>query len=60
MMRAFFFNTWPCNFCENSSPPIMVVIGGVLAILLLGIIEDWRQGFMLPGYSQDVNNSYRL
>lgn len=29
----------------------MVVIGGVIAILLLGIIEDWRQGFMLPGYA---------
>merc|ERR1719421_2610121 len=29
----------------------MVVIGGVIAILLLGIIDDWRQGFMLPGYA---------
>lgn len=29
----------------------MVVIGGVIAIVLLGIIEDWRQGFMLPGYA---------
>lgn len=29
----------------------MVVIGGVIAILLLGIIDDWQQGFMLPGYA---------
>lgn len=29
----------------------MVVIGGVVAILLLGVLEDWRQGFMLPGYA---------
>merc|ERR1719498_1382968 len=30
---------------------LMVVLGGVLAILLLGVIDDWRQGFMLPGYA---------
>jgi len=29
----------------------MVVLGGVLAIILLGVIDDWRQGFMLPGYA---------
>jgi hypothetical protein len=30
---------------------LMVVLGGVLAIILLGVIEDWKQGFMLPGYA---------
>lgn len=30
---------------------LMVVIGGVLAIIALGLIEDWKQGFMLPGYA---------
>merc|ERR1712070_472126 len=31
---------------------LMVVIGGVLAIIVLGVIrDDWKQGFMLPGYA---------
>jgi len=30
---------------------LMVVLGGVLAIICLGLITDWKQGFMLPGYA---------
>jgi len=30
---------------------LMVVLGGVLAIIFLGVIDDWKQGFMLPGYA---------
>lgn len=30
---------------------LMVVLGGVLAIILLGVLDDWKQGFMLPGYA---------
>jgi len=30
---------------------LMVVLGGVFAIIMLGVIDDWKQGFMLPGYA---------
>jgi MFS family permease len=29
----------------------MVAIGGLLTAILMSSIEDWRQGFMLPGYA---------
>lgn len=29
----------------------MVALGGAVATILLSVIEDWQQGFMLPGYA---------
>jgi len=28
----------------------MVVIGGVVVVVLLGVIDSWSQGFLIPGY----------
>jgi SP family facilitated glucose transporter-like MFS transporter 1 len=29
----------------------MVALGGLVATMLLSVIQDWQQGFMLPGYA---------